>query len=329
MADVLADLQSKGIVKRIFYGGAGELPHFSDNTKLFFHYRTTKCDEEKTLLDDSRKHDKPMELIVGKKFKLEVWETCLVTMREKEVAEFTVSTAHAASYPLVAKSLRDIFEKGSAKSQSTKHCCGMMAMSEEGVGYPDLNELMKKPQPLIFTLELLKIEHPGEYNKESWVMTEDEKLKAIPNLKEEGNTFYKQKQYREAAEKYGEALGMLEQLVLKEKPGDKEWAVLEDMKTPFLLNFSQCKLLLNDFYPVIEHTTTVLSRDPDNVKALFRRAKAHVGAWNPKEAKADYKRVMELDETLTSAVQKELKSLSEKEHQKDLEDKAKLKNLFS
>ncbi|XP_033748310.1 AH receptor-interacting protein-like isoform X2 [Pecten maximus] len=296
---------------------------------LFFHYRTTKCDEEKTLLDDSRKHDKPMELIVGKKFKLEVWETCLVTMREKEVAEFTVSTAHAASYPLVAKSLRDIFEKNGAHTQSTKHCCGMMAMSEEGVGYPDLNELMKKPQPLIFTLELLKIENPGEYNKESWVMTEDEKLKAIPTLKEEGNAFYKQKQYREAAEKYGEALGMLEQLVLKEKPGDKEWAVLEDMKTPFLLNFSQCKLLLNDFYPVIEHTSTVLSRDPDNVKALFRRAKAHVGAWDPKEAKVDFMRVMELDETLTTAVQKELKSLAEKEHQKDLEDKAKLKNLFS
>ncbi|XP_021361428.1 AH receptor-interacting protein-like isoform X2 [Mizuhopecten yessoensis] len=329
MADVLADLQSKGIFKRILFGGTGDLPQFKDGTKLYFHYRTTKCDDEKTLLDDSRKHSKPMELIVGKKFKLEVWETCLVTMRQKEVAEFGVTTAHAASYPLVAKSLRDIFEKNGAHSNTPKHCCGMMAMSEEGVGYPDLNELMKTPQPLMFTLELLKVENPGEYEKESWVMTEDEKLKAIPNLKEEGNAYYKQKQYTEAAEKYGEALGMLEQLVLKEKPGEKEWDELEDKKTPFLLNFAQCKLLLNEFYPVIEHTTTVLARDPDNVKALFRRAKAHVGAWNPKDAKIDFERVMELDDTLTAAVQKELKSLAEKEHQKDMEDKQKLKKLFS
>lgn len=46
-------------------------------------------------------------------------------------------------------------------------------------------------------------------------MTEDEKLAAIPKLKEDGNVYYKEKKFTEAAEKYGEALGMLEQLVLR------------------------------------------------------------------------------------------------------------------
>ena len=43
-------------------------------------------------LDDSRKWDKgsPMELVTGKKFKLEVWETCLSTMKVGEVALFKV-----------------------------------------------------------------------------------------------------------------------------------------------------------------------------------------------------------------------------------------------
>lgn len=68
---------------------------------------------------------------------------------------------------------------------------------------------------------------------------------------------------------------------------------------------------------------------PDNVKALFRRAKAHVGAWNPEEAQEDFQKVMTLDSSLTPAVQKELKLLEELRKQKDSEDRNKLKGLFS
>lgn len=40
------------------------------------------------MLDDSRMRGKPMELIIGKKFKLPVWETIVCTMREGEIAQF-------------------------------------------------------------------------------------------------------------------------------------------------------------------------------------------------------------------------------------------------
>ena len=46
-------------------------------------------------------------------------------------------------------------------------------------------------------------------------MSENEKIDRIPQLKEEGNALYKEKKYEEAAEKYGQALGMLEQLLAK------------------------------------------------------------------------------------------------------------------
>lgn len=68
---------------------------------------------------------------------------------------------------------------------------------------------------------------------------------------------------------------------------------------------------------------------PDNVKALFRRAKAHVGAWNPEEAQEDFQKVMTLDSSLTPTVQKELKLLEELQKRKDSEDRNKLKGLFS
>lgn len=45
---------------------------------------------------------------------------------------------------------------------------------------------------------------------------------------------------------------------LREKPRDVEWNELNAMKLPLLLNYAQCKLLLEDYYAVIEHCSSVL-----------------------------------------------------------------------
>lgn len=66
-----------------------------------------------------------------------------------------------------------------------------------------------------------------------------------------------------------------------------------------------------------------------NVKAMFRRAKAHIGAWNPQEAREDFNKVMTLDPSLATAVQKEMNKLEELQKQKDIEDRNRLKGLFS
>ena len=58
-----------------------------------------------------------------------------------------------------------------------------------------------------------------------------------------------------------------------------------------------------------------------NVKALFRRARAHVAVWNPEDAMADLNRVLELDSSLERAVKKELLTLEQKRKEKDSEDK--------
>lgn len=63
-------------------------------------------------------------------------------------------------------------------------------------------------------VEVLSIERPGEYEKEAWAMTSDEKSDEIPRLKQEGNTLYGQKKIDLAAEKYAQALGLLERLVM-------------------------------------------------------------------------------------------------------------------
>ena len=56
-------------------------------------------DEDGTLLDDSRKWTQPMELVLGKKFKMEAWETCVQTMKINEVSSFKVKKQVRSKLP--------------------------------------------------------------------------------------------------------------------------------------------------------------------------------------------------------------------------------------
>ena len=77
------------------------------------------------------------------------------------------------------------------------------------------NHLCKNEQFFVSLLELLKIESPDEYKKESWQMSEKEKLDQIPKLREEGNQFYKENEFDAACQSYSLALSFIEQLMLK------------------------------------------------------------------------------------------------------------------
>lgn len=151
-----------------------------------------------------------MELIIGKKFKFEVWEAAVQTMAVNEVSSFVVNKSLLQSYPFVSKTIRDA---RNPNRERRKHYCA--ASLQNQTGYQDLNDLMKNPCDLEFILELLSVELPDEYEKESWQMEENEKLAKIPQLKDEGNKLYNNKEYEMAAEKYAFAIGMLEQLMLK------------------------------------------------------------------------------------------------------------------
>ncbi|PSN54416.1 Aryl-hydrocarbon-interacting protein-like 1 [Blattella germanica] len=115
-----------------------------------------------------------------------------------------------SAYPFISKTLR---EAGKPQQQRRQHCCGV-TLQNEGIGFDDLNQLIKHPCDLEFTIELLKVESPEEYPKEHWQMNEEEKLKAVPKLHSEGNSYFSNKNYKDASDKYAQALGLLEQLML-------------------------------------------------------------------------------------------------------------------
>ncbi|CAG5939754.1 unnamed protein product [Menidia menidia] len=349
MEEEARKLLEEGIKKKLISPGKGELSTFPNGTKVVFHYRTSLCNG--TVLDDSRTmggHCKPMELMLGKKFKLSVWERVVITMRKGEIAEFTCDTKHTALYPLVSQSLRNI-SIGKDPLEGQRHCCGIAQIhSHHSLGHKDLDHLKASPQPLVFTIELLEVLPPGSYQLDMWAMTDKEKFDFVPHVHEEGNLLFKQGKIKEASEKYYNGIACLKNLQMKEHPGDERWINLDQMITPLLLNYCQCLLQMGQYYEVIEHCSSLVfkyevydnkdasliirprcgSFPSDNVKAYYKRAKAHAAVWNETEARADFTKVLELDPSLGPSVSKELRAMEERIRSKEKEEKGRYKGLF-
>lgn len=84
------------IKKETLHAGKKYIP-ITAGTKVKFHFETRRSDNQK-VIDDSRKVDKPMELVIGKKFKLEVWEVIVQKMALCEVARFTVDASVSRTF---------------------------------------------------------------------------------------------------------------------------------------------------------------------------------------------------------------------------------------
>ncbi|XP_038830337.1 aryl-hydrocarbon-interacting protein-like 1 isoform X4 [Salvelinus namaycush] len=294
----------EGIKKTILYGGTAEMPRFITGTKVTFHFRTQLCDDDRTVIDDSKVAGVPMEVVIGNMFKLEIWETLLTSMRIGEVAEFWCDVTHTGLYPLVAKSLRRIAE-GKDPVDWHIHSCGMANMfAYHTLGYDDLDQLQKEPQPLYFVLELVKVQQPSEYDRESWALNDEERLKAVPLLHGQGNKLYKLGRYQDATNKYKEAIVCIKNIQHK------------------------CLLRMEEYYEVIEHTSDIINQHPGEMKAFYVRGKAHIEVWNEAEARADFERVLDLDPGMKKAVKKDLGVLNMRMEEKNEEDKVKYKGMF-
>lgn len=77
------------------------------------------------------------------------------------------------------------------------------------------------------------------------------------------------------------------------------------------------------------YSPVCLSVPTDNVKAYFKRAKAHAAVWNAAEAQADFAKVLQLDPSLGPVVARELHNLETRLREKEKEDKVRFKGIFS
>jgi len=317
-----AELLGKDIHKNVIFPGKGDIPSYEKDTKATFHFRSFLNMPDRLLLDDSKAWNEPFELLIGHEFQLECWEKAIQSMRPGERAEFACSPEKCIPYAKLSKTLRDIQKKKVNKDAAVaKSCCGTQT-----TGYCDLDKLTG--ESLIFEFDLLSVEQPGDYKKEIWTMSVEEKKVYAAEQKLKGNNHYKQKNLTEAEKAYAQAIGALEQLALAEKPQSEEWNEIEDLKLPCLLNYSQVKLSQSEYCEAVKHLNTVLKRDPDNVKGLYRRGKAHAGCWDVDKAEVDWRRLAEVDPSQSNMVQKEITKLLQAVKSKESQERGKLKGMF-
>uniref|UniRef100_A0A8B9PGA8 Aryl hydrocarbon receptor interacting protein n=1 Tax=Apteryx owenii TaxID=8824 RepID=A0A8B9PGA8_APTOW len=190
----------------------------------------------------------------------ETWRPAVVGRSVATLHPVPCTLQHVVLYPMVSKSLRNI-AAGKDPLEGQRHCCGIAQLHEHhSLGYPDLDELQKNPQPLIFDIEVLKVEEPGSYQQDPWAMTDEEKLQAVPLIHKEGNELYREGKVQEAAAKYYDAIACLKNLQMKEQPGSPDWIELDQKITPLLLNYCQCKLQCQEYYEVLDHCSSILNK---------------------------------------------------------------------
>lgn len=68
---------------------------------------------------------------------------------------------HTGLYPIVSKGMR-LIAQGKDPLEGQRHMCGMGNLFHyHSTGFPELDELMRTPQPLIFIMELLQVHSSG------------------------------------------------------------------------------------------------------------------------------------------------------------------------
>jgi len=143
--------------------------------------------------------------------------------------------------------------------------------------------------PLEYEVELVEFENA----KQSWEMSEEEKVAEAGAIKASGNAFFKAGGNERALRKYTRALGFVEH-----EATFKDAAVVGEaraMKKSCLLNKAAALLRLNRHSEVVATCGKILEMERFNVKALFRRAQAYCATEDFDDAIADLKRAAEVE----------------------------------
>lgn len=128
--------------------------------------------------------------------------------------------------------------------------------------------------------------------KAPWELNSNEKIEVAGRKKEEGNLLFKSGKYQRAAKKYDKAADFVSR---DGSLGDDEEKLAKSLRVSCWLNGAACCLKLNDFPGAIKLCTQVLDVEFENVKALYRRAKAYIETGDFLFADVDIKKALEVD----------------------------------
>ncbi|NWU97443.1 PPID isomerase, partial [Upupa epops] len=160
--------------------------------------------------------------------------------------------------------------------------------------------------------------HPDFPEDSDLDLKDVDKIVAIAeDIKNIGNTFFKAQNWAVAAQKYSKSLRYVKSSEAVVEAADK--AKLKPVALTCVLNIGACKLKLSDWQGAIDSCSEALKIDPENTKALYRRAQGWQGIKDLEEALADLKKAHEIapeDKAIqaeTLRIKQKIKAQKEKE----------------
>jgi FK506-binding protein 4/5 len=163
-------------------------------------------------------------------------------------------------------------------------CTNPLLAAEAQLGLKDVSG-----DKVVFTLVLTDFEKA----KDTWNMSEEEKLAFGSQRKDVGGALFKAGRWRLALERYKKVINLFSYLDSIKDEDNKSKA--KELKKACELNSAACNLKFKEFAEARKNCDNVLKEDSSNVKALFRRAQSRLGDKNFMECMADLKKVVELD----------------------------------
>ncbi|KAL3082169.1 hypothetical protein niasHT_037807 [Heterodera trifolii] len=149
-------------------------------------------------------------------------------------------------------------------------------------------------EEIVFTLHLKDYEKV----KATWELTDEEKLDRVKAYKDRGTDFLHQGKFALALAKYDTVIYMMEFAKPTKAPqegGDEIAAKFEQMFVAAQLNSALAHLRMGDPIETIKHCEKVLERQPNNVKAIYRKAQAYQLRKDFEDAIATYQHIVELE----------------------------------
>jgi len=141
---------------------------------------------------------------------------------------------------------------------------------------------------VVYEVELVEFENA----KESWEMSTEEKVEHAGELKDAGNALFKAGKSEAALKKYKKAVSLVE---YDSSFGDEQKAQSKALKKSCWLNQAAANLRLRNLRDAVSACNKVIEQDHGNVKALYRRAEAHIEGEDFIEGIADLRRALELE----------------------------------
>jgi tetratricopeptide (TPR) repeat protein len=281
----------------------------------------------RTLIADSRRnHVEPFELRIGYSFSVKALEICVKSLTVGERARFLCMPDYVEGFIQLEMIMRQeaMNKKLIAQGKPPINISGCAAHMDPV--YMELSRGLEDAigAPIEFEIELVSVQEPLSFVREPWEMTEKERYDEIPKLKEQGGLLYNQSKIEDSFRKYERCLVLLESLAssslvldMKKEEMDLKRGIQEPSLIPqnnqvslkqidewniaCRLNYALCKLKLKDYKVVIIQCTHILTLDPSNVKALFRRGQAYLHLGRDLDlASKDFKRLESIVEPNTA-----------------------------